>query len=133
MDMNRVIELMTLVILKKPLGAEWADHQLSGSEWKGAREAHVGGDFLLVYDADDDFVLPAGGFVVRYPFLFAFCAREIDGVEYDRPAFFVVRSLEGKMYLRAERVHIYHGFGPPNLRLGGKEFVVETEIETRIW
>jgi mRNA interferase YafQ len=30
--------------------------KLSGKEWKGAREAHIGGDFLLVYDADDDFV-----------------------------------------------------------------------------
>jgi mRNA interferase YafQ len=56
MDMNRAIELMTLIILKKPLGAEWVDHELSGKEWKGAREAHIGGDFLLIYTADDDFV-----------------------------------------------------------------------------
>lgn len=55
-DMNRAIELMALIILKKPLGAEWADHELSGKEWKGVREAHIGGDFLLVYSADDDFV-----------------------------------------------------------------------------
>jgi mRNA interferase YafQ len=54
--MNRAIELMTLIILKKPLGAEWADHEFSGSEWNGAREAHIGGDFLLIYEADDDFV-----------------------------------------------------------------------------
>lgn len=55
-DMNRAIELMTRIILKQPLGAEWSDHELSGKEWKGAREAHIGGDFLLVYAADDDFV-----------------------------------------------------------------------------
>ena len=55
-DMNRAIELMTLIILKKSLGAEWADHALSGKEWNGAREAHIGGDFLLVYSADDEFV-----------------------------------------------------------------------------
>lgn len=55
-DLNRAIELMTLVILKKPLGAEWSDHALSGREWKGAREAHIGGDFLLVYRADEEFV-----------------------------------------------------------------------------
>ncbi|MEZ0167346.1 type II toxin-antitoxin system YafQ family toxin [Microvirga sp. TS319] len=53
MDMNRAIELMTLLILKKPLGAEWADHELSGA-WKETREAHIGGDFLLMYIADDD-------------------------------------------------------------------------------
>jgi mRNA interferase YafQ len=56
MDMNRAIELMTLIILRKPLGAEWADHDLSGKEWNGAREAHIGGDFLLIYSADDDYV-----------------------------------------------------------------------------
>ncbi len=55
-DMSRAIELMTLIILKSPLGPEWSDHQLSGSEWGGAREAHIGGDFLLVYSADDEFV-----------------------------------------------------------------------------
>ncbi len=54
--MNRAIELMALIIFKKPLGAEWSDHELSGKEWKGAREAHIGGDFLLVYDCDDEFV-----------------------------------------------------------------------------
>ena len=56
MDMTRAIELMTLIILKRQLGAEWADHEHSSREWKGAREAHIGGDFLLVYAADDDFV-----------------------------------------------------------------------------
>jgi mRNA interferase YafQ len=56
MDIASAIELMALIIVKKPLGAEWADHELSGNEWKGARQAHIGGDFLLDYDADDDFV-----------------------------------------------------------------------------
>jgi mRNA interferase YafQ len=55
-DMNRAVELMTLIILKKPLGAEWLDHELSGNAWKAAGEAHIGGDFLLIYHADDDFV-----------------------------------------------------------------------------
>ncbi|MDO9418991.1 type II toxin-antitoxin system YafQ family toxin [Pararhizobium sp.] len=55
-DMNRVTELMELIIFKKPLGAEWSDHALSGKEWKGAREAHIGGDFLLVYLYDDESV-----------------------------------------------------------------------------
>lgn len=54
--MDRVIELMELIIFGKPLGAEWSDHALSGKEWKGAQEAHIGGDFLLVYNCDDDFV-----------------------------------------------------------------------------
>ncbi|OQP87307.1 addiction module toxin RelE [Rhizobium rhizosphaerae] len=55
-DLNRAIELMALIILKRPLGAEWSDHELSGKEWEGAREAHIGGDFLLIYLCDDDSV-----------------------------------------------------------------------------
>jgi mRNA interferase YafQ len=55
-DMNRATELMTLIIFKKKLGPEWSDHELNGNEWNGAREAHIGGDFLLVYTCDDDSV-----------------------------------------------------------------------------
>lgn len=55
-DMNRATELMTLIILKKELGPEWSYHELKGSKGGGAREAHIGGDFLLVYTCDDDFV-----------------------------------------------------------------------------
>jgi mRNA interferase YafQ len=55
-DLNRAVELMTLIILNKPLGAEWSDHALSGREWKQAREAHIGGDFLLVYRANEETV-----------------------------------------------------------------------------
>lgn len=51
--MNRVTELMTLIILKSNLGPEWSDHELKGNEWGGAREAHIGGDLLLVYTCND--------------------------------------------------------------------------------
>lgn len=54
--MNRAIELMELIIFRKPLGAEWSDHELSGKEWGGVREAHIGGDFLLIYQCDDESV-----------------------------------------------------------------------------
>ena len=33
---------------------EYLDHQLEGEEWDGARELHIGGDFLLVYSLSDD-------------------------------------------------------------------------------
>lgn len=55
-DMNAVVELMELIIFRRPLGPEWSDHELAGKEWGGAREAHVGGDLLLVYTCDADFV-----------------------------------------------------------------------------
>ena len=52
-DMNRLKEAMLLLIANEgPLGPAWSDHPLTG-EWKGHRECHIGGDFLLVYTVDD--------------------------------------------------------------------------------
>jgi len=84
-------------------------------------------------DESTDTVLPQHGFLVRHPFFFAFCASKANGVDYDPPALFTVRSLEGKMYLRAESVRIWHGFGRREIRIGGKLFEVDGELRTRIW
>lgn len=52
-DMKRLKEVMLLLIANDaPLGAEWQDHALKG-DWADHRECHVGGDFLLIYMADD--------------------------------------------------------------------------------
>ncbi|GLS17464.1 hypothetical protein GCM10007874_04790 [Labrys miyagiensis] len=45
---------MLLIASDAPLPAEWKDHALNGAEWKGCRECHIGGDFLLVYKLGDD-------------------------------------------------------------------------------
>lgn len=105
------------------------------------RESFFGPDLRIVVnfgprpyeDPEDGFVLPPLGFLVRHPFLLAFHATRMQGVTYETPAFFVVRSLEGKMYLRAERVLIYHGWGPNRIDLGGKTFHVDKEAVVKIW
>lgn len=51
-DMNRLKEVMMLLIAQEQPGPEWRDHPLTG-EWQGHRECHVGGDFLLIYRLDD--------------------------------------------------------------------------------
>ncbi|MBU3626752.1 type II toxin-antitoxin system YafQ family toxin [Polynucleobacter sp. JS-Safj-400b-B2] len=52
-DMTRLKEVMLLLIANDvPLGSEWRDHDLSG-EWVDHRECHVGGDFLLIYQAEE--------------------------------------------------------------------------------
>jgi len=84
-------------------------------------------------DEETDTVLPKYGFLVRHPFFRAFHAIKAGGLSYDEPAFFTVRSLEGKMFLRAESVRLYRGFGPKRIRLGGRVFEVDTELRTRIW
>jgi len=51
--MNRLKEVMLLLIANDaPLGPERLDHPLGG-DWLGHRECHVGGDFLLAYKLDD--------------------------------------------------------------------------------
>lgn len=46
-DMNLAREIMTILFLDTEIPAEYLDHELVG--WDGARELHIGGDFLLVY------------------------------------------------------------------------------------
>jgi mRNA interferase YafQ len=52
-DLRRLKEAMLLLIANDgPLGAEWLDHPLKGA-WADHRECHIGGDFLLIYQAED--------------------------------------------------------------------------------
>ncbi len=52
-DMHRRKEAMLLLIANDaPLGPEWLDHPPKG-EWSGARECHIGGDFLLIYEVSE--------------------------------------------------------------------------------
>ncbi|MFK3723024.1 type II toxin-antitoxin system YafQ family toxin [Pseudomonas monteilii] len=50
-NMNEAVEVMALLFKGQPLPPEYSDHELQGS-WGGARECHIGGDFLLVYEDD---------------------------------------------------------------------------------
>ena len=51
--MRRLKTVMLLLIANDaPLGPEWKDHALRGN-WAEHRECHVGGDFLLIYRADN--------------------------------------------------------------------------------
>jgi mRNA interferase YafQ len=48
-NMQKLKQVMLLLIdNSEPLPAQWLDHALKG-EWLGARECHIGGDFLLIY------------------------------------------------------------------------------------
>lgn len=59
--MNRLKEVMLLIIANDgSLPPEWMDHALAGN-WKEHRECHAGGDFLLIYRIED---LPKHGFVI---------------------------------------------------------------------
>jgi len=54
--MVRLKEAMLLLIANDaPLGPEWLDHSLKG-EWADHRECHIGGDFLLIYQIDANWI-----------------------------------------------------------------------------
>jgi len=48
--------MLLLISNDGALDKEWLDHALKG-EWADYRECHVGGDFLLVYQADNNSVV----------------------------------------------------------------------------
>lgn len=55
-DLTRLKQVMLLLIANDaPLGPEWLDHPLKGF-WADHRECHIGGDFLLIYQVDDNHI-----------------------------------------------------------------------------
>lgn len=55
-DMVRLKQAMLLLIANEtPLGPEWLDHPLKG-EWSDHRECHIGGDFLLIYQVEAQWI-----------------------------------------------------------------------------
>ncbi|KXU38858.1 damage-inducible protein [Ventosimonas gracilis] len=50
-DMDKLRELMQLLIDAAPLAARWKDHPLKG-RWSHFREAHIEPDWLLIYKID---------------------------------------------------------------------------------
>jgi mRNA interferase YafQ len=53
-DMSRLKEVILMLIGNDgPLVPGYLDHELTG-DWKGFRECHIGGDFLLIYDLRAD-------------------------------------------------------------------------------
>ncbi|MEX1165914.1 MAG: type II toxin-antitoxin system YafQ family toxin [Hydrogenophaga sp.] len=55
-DMTRLKAAMLLLIANDaPLGSEWLDHPLKG-DWADHRECHIGGDFLLIYQTEANWI-----------------------------------------------------------------------------
>ena len=56
-DMARLKSEMLLLLVANdaPLGTEWLDHPLKG-DWADYRECHIGGDFLLIYQTEANWI-----------------------------------------------------------------------------
>jgi mRNA interferase YafQ len=56
-DMRRLKNVMLQFIAgDAPLGVEFRDHPLEGS-WRGYRECHISGDFLLIYQIYEERII----------------------------------------------------------------------------
>jgi mRNA interferase YafQ len=53
MNLNRLIEVIDMIINEEPLPTERRNHPLKG-EWKDSLECHIQGDWALVYEIDPD-------------------------------------------------------------------------------
>ena len=60
-DLNKLRELIVLLVAGGDLPARYRDHPLSG-EWKHFRDAHIEPDWLLIYkiDGDDLYLIRTG-------------------------------------------------------------------------
>ena len=56
-DMARLKSEMLLLLVANdaPLGTEWLDHPLKG-DWADHRDCHIGGDFLLIYQTEANWI-----------------------------------------------------------------------------
>jgi len=72
-------------------------------------------------------LLPPFGFVIQSPRFVAFHAASFNGLRYDDPPLFTLRSLDNRPLSRSRRIRVFHGFGDSRLKLGEKLETVAKE------
>jgi len=106
-------------------------HEFLTTDWKVQRSIFGNGadavtvtvntgaqDYACVSKNGGEVVLPAYGFLIESPYFVAFHARSWNGIKYDAPVMFTVRSVDGKPIERSKNIRIYHAFGDARIRLG---------------
>jgi hypothetical protein len=71
--------------------------------------------------------LPAYGFLAESPSFIAFHALTWNGLRYESPALFSLRSLDDQPLSRTKKLRVFHAFGPEQLRLGSESRRVPRE------
>ncbi|MHB8524326.1 MAG: DUF5696 domain-containing protein [Limisphaerales bacterium] len=74
-----------------------------------------------------EIALPRYGFLIESPTFAAFHAASWNGLRYDAPPMFALRSLDGKPLNRSARVRVFHAFGDDRIRLRNVIEDVSTE------
>ena len=71
--------------------------------------------------------LPPNGFLIDSPSFAAFYARDWNGMAYEEPTLFTLRSLDARPLGKSRKVRIYHGFGDDQIRVGKTLLRVQRE------
>lgn len=77
--------------------------------------------------SNSEVVLPPYGFLVESSGFVAFNAIEWNGIHYNEPALFTVKTLDGKEIPRSKKMRVFHGFGDDRIRIGSKTYSVKRE------
>ena len=51
-NMDKLIEVMNMLINEQPLPPKYCNHPLQG-EWEGSFDCHIQGDWVLIYEIDE--------------------------------------------------------------------------------
>ena len=73
-------------------------------------------------------VLPPFGFVIESPTFIAFHAFSWNGIRYNEPVLFTIRSLDGKPIAKSGKIRVFHGFGDQRLKQKGKIYSINKEV-----
>ena len=75
-------------------------------------------DFEYICKDGSTVLLPPLGFVIESPDFIAFHAKSWNGVNYNKPVLFTIRSLDKKPINESKKIRIFHGFGDQKIKVG---------------
>ena len=85
-------------------------------------------DYNCTSKKGEEIILPIHGFLVEAPTFIAFHALNWNGVHYDTPPLFTMRSMDDKPLTSSKQIHVFHGFGDQRIKLGGNIQTVSREL-----
>ncbi len=75
-------------------------------------------DFEYICKGGSAAILPPLGFVIESPEFIAFHAKSWNGIKYDKPVLFTIRSLDKEPINESKKIRIFHGFGDQKIKVG---------------
>jgi hypothetical protein len=84
-------------------------------------------NYLCSSKLGGEVILPPFGFLAESPTFIAFHALRWNGLQYQSPALFTLRSLDKKPVSASRQLRVYHAFGDEQIRIGQQTRKVERE------